>query len=86
MPNQTASLQNKREWARKYGLHHAVLLYLASCGPMKWDLLFNYFDQERTGEIGSALRHLAHWKHISIGADSNTNITASGMEELLYEK
>jgi hypothetical protein len=84
--NQTPSLQDKREWARKHGLQHAVLLYLWSCGPVKWDKLFDYFDQERAGEIGSALRHLAQWKHISIDTDSNTDITESGTEQLLSMK
>jgi hypothetical protein len=48
--------EREREWARRRELQHAVLLYLLEGDPTKWDVLYDHFDQNRTGEIGPALR------------------------------
>lgn len=85
MSNQASNIQLEREYTRFRELHQAVLLHLMTVGPTKWDVLSGHFDQERTGEVTHALRHLARLKHITVEADSTAKITASGMRQLRRE-
>jgi hypothetical protein len=68
-------------WTRQRKLHHVVLLYLSANGPTPWDDLYNHFDPGETGEIGSVLRYLAQWMHISI-TDNIVTISELGAARL----
>jgi hypothetical protein len=80
-PNQPANLQDEREWTKRRELLQSVLRYLNERGPTNWATLYVHFNQDGTGEIGSALGHLAVCKHVVVES-TIMRITARGMEQL----
>ena len=81
MLDNTPPESDHRAWARRRIFLHAVLRYLIVRGPTNWLTLYMHFDQHGTGEIGSALAHLAFYKHIEVEG-TTVKITASGQEQL----
>ena len=82
MAIQASISENEQDRLIRRELQHAVLLYLVENGSAKWGALYSHFYQENTDEIGSALQHLAKWKHIAVELDGATKITASGIGQL----
>jgi hypothetical protein len=81
MLNQTPGSKDEGAWARQRELQHAVLLYLTVHGPTNWDQLHLHFNTGTTGEIGTALYHLAQWLHITV-EDNLVNVSPSGTARL----
>jgi hypothetical protein len=76
-----ARRRQDRAWVRQRELQHAVLLYLTVHGPTNWDELHLHFNKGATGEIGTALYHLAQWGHVVI-EDNLVKVSPSGTARL----
>lgn len=85
MSSEPSSSHGEQKKVRIRALQEAVLLLLRENGSMKWIDLYLHFNEDESGEIGTALGLLARANHIAIAFDSTTTITAAGRERLLGE-
>ena len=64
------------------GLLREALRYLKDYGPLNRNSLYVRFNEDNSGDIGSALQILEELKYIEIGSDNTVKITAWGMAQL----